>query len=242
MAGRAAGRADLHRRAGRLPQSPLRSRTPAHRHPPQPLPGVDRRRHPRRHARLDQSRRPGGRRGAGVPGRGAHAHRERRVQRDVHRGRRRGSGRWRRRRAPGHRGGPVRRTAPLPAGPRRPLRRRSGPYRGRLRRRRGPHPHRLRLLPLGPCRPQRRPARRRPHPRRRRLRRLGLPGRFRRPRHRLQRCHGRFDRRTARRSPRRSARPLDRPLKNRLATSVAAFDGIGFDTLAQLTHQEALRP
>ncbi|MEU0392916.1 ADP-ribosylglycohydrolase family protein [Streptomyces sp. NPDC006208] len=32
------------------------------------------------------------------------------------------------------------------------------------------------------------------------------------------------------------------PLKNRLATSVAAFDGIGFDTLAQLTHQEALRP
>ncbi|MCM2390768.1 ADP-ribosylglycohydrolase family protein [Streptomyces albipurpureus] len=32
------------------------------------------------------------------------------------------------------------------------------------------------------------------------------------------------------------------PLKNRLSTSVAAFDGIGFDTLAQLTHQEALRP
>ncbi|MGW3622351.1 ADP-ribosylglycohydrolase family protein [Streptomyces sp. NPDC000880] len=32
------------------------------------------------------------------------------------------------------------------------------------------------------------------------------------------------------------------PLKNRLATSVAGFDGIGFDTLAQLTHQEALRP
>ncbi|MFF3321795.1 ADP-ribosylglycohydrolase family protein [Streptomyces sp. NPDC002889] len=32
------------------------------------------------------------------------------------------------------------------------------------------------------------------------------------------------------------------PLKNRLATSVAGFDGIGFDTLARLTHQEALRP
>ncbi|MFF3247932.1 ADP-ribosylglycohydrolase family protein [Streptomyces sp. NPDC002870] len=32
------------------------------------------------------------------------------------------------------------------------------------------------------------------------------------------------------------------PLKNRLATSVAGFDGIGFDTLAHLTHQEAVRP
>ncbi|MET7621231.1 ADP-ribosylglycohydrolase family protein [Streptomyces sp. NPDC005408] len=32
------------------------------------------------------------------------------------------------------------------------------------------------------------------------------------------------------------------PLKNRLATSIAGFDGIGFDTLAHLTHQEALRP
>jgi ADP-ribosylglycohydrolase len=32
------------------------------------------------------------------------------------------------------------------------------------------------------------------------------------------------------------------PLKNRLATSVAGFDSIGFDTLAHLTHQEALRP
>jgi ADP-ribosylglycohydrolase len=36
------------------------------------------------------------------------------------------------------------------------------------------------------------------------------------------------------------------PLKNRLATSVADFDGVGFDTLAQLTHhqnrQEACRP
>ncbi|MEO3977198.1 ADP-ribosylglycohydrolase family protein [Streptomyces sp. CAU 1734] len=32
------------------------------------------------------------------------------------------------------------------------------------------------------------------------------------------------------------------PLRNRLATSVAGFDGIGFDTLARLTHQEALRP
>ncbi|WP_405596553.1 ADP-ribosylglycohydrolase family protein [Streptomyces sp. NBC_01410] len=32
------------------------------------------------------------------------------------------------------------------------------------------------------------------------------------------------------------------PLKNRLATSVAGFDGIGFDTLAHLTHQEVLRP
>jgi ADP-ribosylglycohydrolase len=32
------------------------------------------------------------------------------------------------------------------------------------------------------------------------------------------------------------------PLKNRLATSVAGFDGIGFDILAHLTHQEALRP
>ncbi|WP_046506451.1 ADP-ribosylglycohydrolase family protein [Streptomyces odonnellii] len=32
------------------------------------------------------------------------------------------------------------------------------------------------------------------------------------------------------------------PLKNRLATSVAGFDGIGFDTLAELTHREALRP
>ncbi|MFI9821279.1 ADP-ribosylglycohydrolase family protein [Streptomyces sp. NPDC052013] len=32
------------------------------------------------------------------------------------------------------------------------------------------------------------------------------------------------------------------PLKNRLATSVGDFDGTGFDTLAQLTHQEASRP
>ncbi|MFE9839514.1 ADP-ribosylglycohydrolase family protein [Streptomyces sp. NPDC005551] len=36
------------------------------------------------------------------------------------------------------------------------------------------------------------------------------------------------------------------PLKNRLATSIADFDGVGFDTLAQLTHrqshQEACRP
>ncbi|MEV5577505.1 ADP-ribosylglycohydrolase family protein [Streptomyces parvus] len=32
------------------------------------------------------------------------------------------------------------------------------------------------------------------------------------------------------------------PLKNRLATSVPGFDGIGFDALAALTHQEALRP
>ncbi|MFF9471209.1 ADP-ribosylglycohydrolase family protein [Streptomyces roseolus] len=32
------------------------------------------------------------------------------------------------------------------------------------------------------------------------------------------------------------------PLKNRLSTSVASFDGIGFDTLADLTHLEAVRP
>ncbi|MFF8376586.1 ADP-ribosylglycohydrolase family protein [Streptomyces sp. NPDC015661] len=32
------------------------------------------------------------------------------------------------------------------------------------------------------------------------------------------------------------------PLKNRLATSVPSFDGIGFDTLAELTHTEAVRP
>ncbi|MEU1282024.1 ADP-ribosylglycohydrolase family protein [Streptomyces sp. NPDC005805] len=32
------------------------------------------------------------------------------------------------------------------------------------------------------------------------------------------------------------------PLKNRLATSVAGFDGVGFDTLARLTLKEALRP
>ncbi|QDY80814.1 ADP-ribosylglycohydrolase family protein [Streptomyces qinzhouensis] len=32
------------------------------------------------------------------------------------------------------------------------------------------------------------------------------------------------------------------PLRNRLASSVPGFDGIGFDALAQLTHQEALRP
>ncbi|GAA2521011.1 MULTISPECIES: ADP-ribosylglycohydrolase family protein [Streptomyces] len=32
------------------------------------------------------------------------------------------------------------------------------------------------------------------------------------------------------------------PLRNRLATSVGGFHGIGFDTLAQLTHQEASRP
>ncbi|MEV4938580.1 ADP-ribosylglycohydrolase family protein [Streptomyces zaomyceticus] len=32
------------------------------------------------------------------------------------------------------------------------------------------------------------------------------------------------------------------PLKNRLATSVASFDGIGFDSLAELTHLEAVRP
>ncbi|MET9934539.1 ADP-ribosylglycohydrolase family protein [Streptomyces sp. NPDC006324] len=32
------------------------------------------------------------------------------------------------------------------------------------------------------------------------------------------------------------------PLKNRLATSVPSFDGTGFDTLAELTHLEAVRP
>ncbi|MFD7672495.1 ADP-ribosylglycohydrolase family protein [Streptomyces anulatus] len=32
------------------------------------------------------------------------------------------------------------------------------------------------------------------------------------------------------------------PLKNRLATSVPGFDRAGFDTIAALTHQEALRP
>ncbi|MEV6837366.1 ADP-ribosylglycohydrolase family protein [Streptomyces sp. NPDC051133] len=32
------------------------------------------------------------------------------------------------------------------------------------------------------------------------------------------------------------------PLKNRLATTVADFDGVGFDTLAHLTHREATRP
>ncbi|MFE2293553.1 ADP-ribosylglycohydrolase family protein [Streptomyces sp. NPDC059452] len=32
------------------------------------------------------------------------------------------------------------------------------------------------------------------------------------------------------------------PLKNRLATSVPGYDQVGFDTLAALTHQEALRP
>ncbi|GAA3791051.1 ADP-ribosylglycohydrolase family protein [Streptomyces coacervatus] len=32
------------------------------------------------------------------------------------------------------------------------------------------------------------------------------------------------------------------PLKNRLATSVGDFNGIGFDTLAHLTHREAYRP
>ncbi|MEU8518511.1 ADP-ribosylglycohydrolase family protein [Streptomyces sp. NBC_01216] len=32
------------------------------------------------------------------------------------------------------------------------------------------------------------------------------------------------------------------PLKNRLATSVPSFDGIGFDTLAAMTHLEAVRP
>ncbi|MGQ4419546.1 ADP-ribosylglycohydrolase family protein, partial [Streptomyces sp. SAS_269] len=31
------------------------------------------------------------------------------------------------------------------------------------------------------------------------------------------------------------------PLKNRLATTVADFDGTGFDTLARLTHLEATR-
>ncbi|MGW3664275.1 ADP-ribosylglycohydrolase family protein [Streptomyces sp. NPDC005141] len=32
------------------------------------------------------------------------------------------------------------------------------------------------------------------------------------------------------------------PLKNRLATSVSDFDGIGFDALAHLTHRETVRP
>ncbi len=31
------------------------------------------------------------------------------------------------------------------------------------------------------------------------------------------------------------------PLKNRLTTSVGDFNGIGFDTLAQITHREAHR-
>ncbi|MFF8274734.1 ADP-ribosylglycohydrolase family protein [Streptomyces lateritius] len=32
------------------------------------------------------------------------------------------------------------------------------------------------------------------------------------------------------------------PLKNRLSTSIPSFDGTGFDTLAELTHMEAVRP
>ncbi|MFI6643740.1 ADP-ribosylglycohydrolase family protein [Streptomyces sp. NPDC050504] len=32
------------------------------------------------------------------------------------------------------------------------------------------------------------------------------------------------------------------PLKNRLSTSITPFDGVGFDTLAELTHREATRP
>lgn len=52
----------------------------------------------------------------------------------------------------------------------------------------------------------------------------------------------RLGRRSARRAPRPAAGALDRPLKNRLATSVPSFDGIGFDTLAELTHREAVRP
>ncbi|KND38600.1 hypothetical protein IQ63_06985 [Streptomyces acidiscabies] len=32
------------------------------------------------------------------------------------------------------------------------------------------------------------------------------------------------------------------PLKNRLSTTIADFDGTGFDTLAHLTHAEATRP
>ncbi len=67
LARRAARRPHLHRRTPRLPQSPHRHRTPAHRPPPQPLPRVDRRPDPRRRARLDQPRRPGRRRRAGAP-------------------------------------------------------------------------------------------------------------------------------------------------------------------------------
>ncbi|GGW90075.1 hypothetical protein GCM10010297_09580 [Streptomyces malachitofuscus] len=43
-------------------------------------------------------------------------------------------------------------------------------------------------------------------------------------------------------SPRALPERWTAPLKNRLATSVAGFDGSGFDTLARLTHLEASRP
>ncbi|MFJ6781995.1 ADP-ribosylglycohydrolase family protein [Streptomyces yangpuensis] len=43
-------------------------------------------------------------------------------------------------------------------------------------------------------------------------------------------------------SPQRIPDRWTAPLKNRLATTVPGFDGIGFDTLAHLTAQEAARP
>ena len=43
-------------------------------------------------------------------------------------------------------------------------------------------------------------------------------------------------------SPERLPDHWTAPLKNRLATSVADFNGVGFDTLAHLTHREAARP
>ena len=217
---------------------------PLHRRPPQPLPGVDRRRHPRRCARLDAPRRPRGRRRPG-------ASRRRRSPTprngvygamfiaaaiataaggtaDVHE-RARG-------RAP-------RRPPALPPRPRRPLRHRHRPRRAGLR-----HASSTACTPSSatttgsmpsptpPCSPppSRTPTATSPAP-------SAVPS-------------------PAAGTPTPTARPPapspgllaghpdelpDRwtaPLKNRLATSVAGFDGIGFDTLAHLTHQEALRP
>lgn len=172
VAGRAAGRPDLHRRAPGVPQSAGRHRTAAHRAVPQPVPGVDRRPDPRRHPRLDPPRRPGRRRGPGLAGRDAQPYRERGVRRDVRGGRARRGGRRRHRcaRCAAGRAGRDPRAVPARAGG--PPRYRAGARRahrhpGRLRRRRRPAAYRVRPPPLGARRTERGAAGRRAHPCRR---------------------------------------------------------------------------
>lgn len=116
VAAAAAVPADVHRRAGRLPQPDGRAEAAADGDLRQPVPGVDRRADPRRHLRLDLPGTPPPRRGPRPPGRGALAHRQRRVRRDV-RGRADRGGVHRADGAPRTRRGAGRRPGEQPASP-----------------------------------------------------------------------------------------------------------------------------
>ena len=211
-----------------------RPRTPAHRPPPQPLPRVDRRPDPRRRPRLDPPRRPGGRRRTGPPGRrpsptpptACTARCSRRPPSPQA-----ASGTGRRPHLPAHR--PHRRSPRTPAWPR-PIRHAiqlaghtPGLRHGRRRTPRHPRPTTTGCTssPTPPCSPppSPTPTATSPAPSAVPCPAAGTPTPTARPPARIAG--------PARRRPRALPDRWTAPLKNRLATSVADFDGIGFDTL-----------